>query len=154
MIRKIKQRVETGVWVLALVVPLTLCVFAFLGVAGYLAFRETLPPDLAALVTAACGIVLIAIVFAVARIANSSAGSPNRNSGRENLDLGEDFEALLREHADPVLTEWVRNNPDRAAVTTLALGIAAGYSSQFRRILMDFYARYSESERLRRTRRD
>lgn len=151
MLKKIKKRVETGALVTVLVVPLALCVFAFLGLAGYFAFREMLPPELAALVTAACGIVLIALVLVVAKIANAG-GSSSRNES-ERVDFGEDIEDFLREHADPVLGDWVRDNPDKAAVTTLVLGIAAGYSDHFRRVLMDMYSRYAESEAVRRSRR-
>lgn len=151
MLKKLKKRVETGALVTMLVVPLALCVFAFLGLAGYFAFRENLPPDLAALVTAACGIVLIALILIIARIANGSRSSSK--SDRERVDLGEDLEDFLREHADPVLSDWVRNHPDRAAVTTLVLGIAAGYSDRFRHVLIDLYSRYAESEAVRRARR-
>lgn len=152
MFKKLKQRLETGALVTALVVPLALCVFAFLGLACYFAFRQTLPPELAALVTAACGIVLIALILMIARIANAGRGSSPGRRG-ESTEFREDFEEFLREHADPVLSEWVRTHPDRAAVTTLVLGIAAGYSDQFRHILMDMYSRYAESEAVRRSRR-
>ncbi|MBL37204.1 MAG: hypothetical protein CMP07_02225 [Xanthomonadales bacterium] len=152
MLKKLKKRLETGVLVTALVVPLALCVFAFLGLACYFAFRDILPPELAALVTAACGIVLIALILVIARIANAGRGSSPRHRG-ESPEFREDFEDFLREHADPVLAEWVRNHPDRAAITTLVLGIAAGYSDQFRHVLMDMYSRYAESEAVRRSRR-
>ncbi len=154
MIGKIKRRVETGALVTVLVVPLALCVVAFLGVAGYFAFLEMLPPHLAALVTAACGIVLIALILLIARIANSIRGSsPKHHAGAEGLELGSELESLLREHADPVLSDWVRKNPDKAAIATLALGVAAGYSTQFRRVLLDMYTRYTETESVRRSRR-
>lgn len=152
MFKRLKRRLETGALVALLVLPLALCVFAFLGLAGYFAFRENLPPELAALVTAACGIVLIALILVIARIANAGSRSSSRSDSKR-VDIGEDFEELLREHADPVLSDWVRNHPDRAAVTTLALGIAAGYSNRFRRVLMDLYSRYAESEAVRRSRR-
>lgn len=156
MLKKLKKRVETGALVTALIVPLALCVFAFLGLSGYFAFSEILPPKLAALVTAACGIVLIALILVIARIANASRDVSSRSRPRpdtEPVDIGEDLEEFLREHADPVLSDWVRSHPDRAALTTLALGIAAGYSNRFRHVLMDLYSRYSESESLRRSRR-
>jgi hypothetical protein len=63
------------------------------------------------------------------------------------------MEAFLRDHADPVLSDWVRGNPDKAALTTLALGVAAGYSGRFRSVLLDVYERYAESEQARRARR-
>lgn len=151
MLKKLKKRVETGVLVTALIVPLGLCVFAFLGLACYFAFREILPPELAALVTAACGIVLIALILVIARIANADRGSPARTRNK-SAEFGDDLEGFLREHADPVLSDWIRNNPDRAAVATLVLGIAAGYSDQFRTVLTDLYSRYAESEAVRRSR--
>ena len=150
MIRKIKKQVETGAIVIALVVPLALCVFAFLSVAAYFGFRESLPPHLAALVTSACGVVLIALILLVAKI-GSGGGSKAKRDGNADFELGEELESLMREHADPMLSNWVQNNPDRAAIATLALGIAAGYSSQFRGVLLDMYARYAESENLRRS---
>src|SRR6056297_473469 len=149
MLKRIRKNIETGVLVTALVVPLWLCVFAFLGVACYFAFRETLSPPLAALVTVAAAIVLIAFVLVFARIFGGGRKRPEPRS----VELGDDLEEFLREHADPVLSRWVRSNPDKAALTTLALGIAAGYSDQFRRVLFDLYARYSESETVRRSRR-
>lgn len=151
MLKKLKKRVETGVLVTALIVPLALCVFAFLSLAGYFAFRATLPPELAALVTAACGIVLIALILVVARIAGIDRGASSRSRSKR-VEFGDDIEEFLRDHADPVLRDWIRNNPDRAAVTTLVLGIAAGYSDQFRHVLMDLYSRYAESEASRRSR--
>lgn len=151
MLKKLKKRAGTGVLVTALVAPLAFCVFGFLGLACYFAFREMLPPELAALVTAACGIVLIALILVVARIANIDRGTSSRAKSR-HVEIGDDFEELLREHADPVLSEWIRDNPNRAAVTTLLLGIAAGYSDQFRYVLMDLYSRYAESEVSRRSR--
>jgi hypothetical protein len=150
MFQRLKKRVEAGALVTALVIPLSLCVFAFLSAACYFALRETLSPALAALVTAAAGVVLIALVLLVARIASSLSGPKRR---REPADLGDDFEAFLRDHADPALAAWVRDNPDRAALVTLVLGIGAGYSDQFRRTLLDLYTRYAESETLRRERR-
>lgn len=156
MLKKLKKRVETGALVTALVVPLALCVFAFLGLAGYFAFTEILPPKLAALVTAACGIVLIALILVIARIANASREASPRSGVRsepEDLELGDDLEQFLREHADPLLSDWVRSHPDRAVLTSLALGIAAGYSDRFHQVLMDLYSRYSESESLRRSQR-
>ncbi|WP_376691717.1 hypothetical protein [Wenzhouxiangella sp. EGI_FJ10409] len=149
MLSQLKKRMETGVLVAAIVVPAALCVFAFLGVACYFAMLEMLPPSLAALVTAAAGIVLIALVLLIARIANASAKPSRPRPGHEAY--GEDFEKLLREHADPVLARWIQGNPEKAAITTLALGVAAGYSEQFRRVLFDLYARYSESENVRRS---
>lgn len=149
MLTQLKRRMETGVLVAAIVVPAALCVFAFLGIACYFALLDILPPALAALVTAAAGIVLIALVLVIARIAGAS--EKRSRSRREHEAYHEDFEKLLRDHADPVLARWIQDNPERAAITTLALGVAAGYSEQFRSVLFDLYARYSESENIRRS---
>lgn len=152
MLTRIKKRMETGVLVAAIVVPVSLCVFAFLGIACYFALLETLPPAQAALVTAACGVIVIALVLVIARIAAAS-GTRRRTAARRRDEVaGEDFEQFLREHADPVLARWIQDNPEKAALATLGLGIAAGYSEQFRRVLFDLYARYSESETVRRSR--
>lgn len=144
MLTRLKRRMETGVLVAAIVVPVALCVFAFLGIACYFALLDVLSPALAALVTAAAGIVLIALVLVIARIADASA--KRSRPRRESEAYDEDFEKLLRDHADPVLARWIQDNPDKAAIVTLGLGVAAGYSEQFRRVLFDLYARYSESE--------
>lgn len=153
MLKHLRRRVETGAIVTAIVVPLALCVFAFLGLAGYFALRESLPPHLAALVTAAGGIVLIALVLIIARIAGASRSRSSRR-GSNDVKLADDLEEFLRDHVDPVMSDWIRSHPDMAAITTLMLGIAAGYSDQFRHILMDLYTRYAESEAVRRSRRD
>lgn len=153
MLERLRKRVETGAIVTAIVVPLALCVFAFLGLAGYFALRESLPPHLAALVTAAGGIVLIALVLIIARIAGASRSRSSRR-GSNDIRLADDLEEFLRDHVDPVMSDWIRSHPDKAAITTLVLGIAAGYSDQFRHVLMDLYTRYAESEAVRRSRRD
>lgn len=150
MLMRLKKRVEAGALMAALIVPLSLCVFAFLGVACYFAFRSMLSPALAALVTAAVGIVLIALVLLIARIATALRRPSPRRRDRD-AEYSEEFEKLLREHADPVLSRWIQDHPDKAAITTLALGIAAGYSEQFRKVLFDLYERYSESEKMRRS---
>lgn len=153
MIQKIKQRAEMGALVTVLVIPLALCVFAFLGVAGYFTFRESLPPDLAALVTAAAGIVMIAVVLIIAKLVNLARDRSSSPPSAKDFELGDEMEAFLRDHADPMLSDWVRGNPDKAALTTLALGVAAGYSGRFRSVLLDIYERYAESEQARRSRR-
>ncbi|HSH26468.1 MAG TPA: hypothetical protein VK972_01655 [Wenzhouxiangella sp.] len=135
--------------VTAIVVPVALCVFAFLGVACYFALRNSLSPALAALVTAASGVIVIALVLIIAKIADPASRRAVPARGQSGDD---EFERFLRDHADPVLARWIQDNPDKAAITTLGLGIAAGYSEPFRRVLSDLYIRYSESESVRRGR--
>lgn len=137
-----KQAIAT-----ATLIALMLMVIAFLGLACYLALRESLSPSLSALVTAAAGIVLIGLVLLV-RWISARASKPAQPRSR---DFPEDVERILQEHVDPVISEWVRSNPDRAAIATLLLGVAAGYSERFQKILMDVYSRYSEAEIKRRS---
>ena len=167
MLSRLKKRLETGILVAALVLPLTLCVFLFLGLAVYLSLRETLPPDLAALVTAACGVLMIALILVLARLVSAAprnAGSRSRGSGAGSTAPGAGtsgaetptgaVEHELREQLDPLLGEWVRKYPARTALATLALGIAAGYSRPIRTLLMDTASRYSESEAVRRSQQE
>lgn len=150
MLTRLKKRVETGVLVTAIVVPVALCVFAFLGVACYFALLNSLSPALAALVTAASGVIVIALVLIIAKIADPATRRTGLPRGESSGD--DEFERFLRDHADPVLARWIQDNPEKAAFATLGLGIAAGYSEPFRRVLSDLYIRYSESESVRRGR--
>jgi hypothetical protein len=147
MFERLKKKIETGAITALLVIPLAVCVIAFLALACYFSLLAVLNPALAALVTAAAGIVLIAFVLLISRI---SAPRPPRKSRTAPADPGEEFESFLRDHADPVLTQWVRDHPDKAALTTLALGVAAGYSDAVRRVLLDSYLRRIEREERRR----
>lgn len=147
MFERLKVRVERRAIALIVIVPVALCVIAFLALAGYFALRESLPPAMSALVTAAGGIVVIAIVMLFTRIATRTESRPQPSQ----RDMPDQIEALLQQHADPVLSDWIRNNPDRAVIATLVLGVAAGYSESFQKILMDMYSRYSEAETRRRT---
>lgn len=149
MLTRLKKRVETGVLVTAIVVPVALCVFAFLGLACYFALLNSLSPALAALVTAAAGVIVIALVVIIAKIADPASRRTSTSRGKSPDD---EFERFLRDHADPVLARWIQDNPEKAAFVTLGLGIAAGYSEPFRRVLSDLYIRYSESESVRRGR--
>lgn len=147
MFQRLKKKAETGAITALIVIPLVVCVIAFLALACYFSLLSMLSPALAALVTAAAGIVLVAFVLLIARISAPSSGKSPR---KEPLDAGEEFENFLRKHADPVLTQWVREHPDKAALTTLLLGVAAGYSQAVRRVLLDTYLRRAESEDRRR----
>lgn len=135
----------------AIIVPAGFTVVAFLALACFFAFNEWLPPALAALVTAAIGIIVIAVVFLLTRIATRRPQPPPSPPPREWPD---ELERMLQENADPVLSAWIRKNPDRAAIATLLLGVAAGYSESFQNILLDMYKRYAETETRRRSARD
>ncbi|MDT8408130.1 MAG: hypothetical protein RQ741_00895 [Wenzhouxiangellaceae bacterium] len=148
MLSRLKQNLETRAVAYVVLLPLVFCVVAFLGVACYFALRESaFSPAQAALVTAAAGIVLMALILLVTKLATQRKAPPARVQGS---DPGEMLEQFLREHADPVLTGWVRNNPDKAAIASLLLGISAGYSDTVRQVLMDMYGRYVEAESRRR----
>lgn len=146
MFERLKKKAETGAITALIVIPLVVCVIAFLALACYFSLLPMLSPALAALVTAAAGIVLIAFVLLIAKL---SAPGPKKRPPPDALDPGEEFEAFLRKQAkqaDPMLTQWVRNHPDKAALTTLVLGVAAGYSQAVRRVLLDTYLQRAESE--------
>ncbi|MFP4207306.1 MAG: hypothetical protein ACLFSC_01530 [Wenzhouxiangella sp.] len=150
MFKRLKKKAETGAITALVVIPLVVCVIAFLALACYFSLLPVLSPALAALVTAAAGIVLIAFVLVIARLSAAGAGA---SSPPHSTEPGEEFEAFLRQHADPVLTQWVRDHPDKAALTTLLLGVAAGYSQAVRRVLLDTYLRRTDSENRRSARR-
>ncbi|MFW5815312.1 MAG: hypothetical protein ACOCVP_00525 [Wenzhouxiangella sp.] len=146
MLERLKKKAETSAIAALIVIPLLVCVIAFLALACYFSLLPMLSPALAALVTAAAGIVAIAFVLLVAKL---SAPAARKRPRAEPLDPGEEFEAFLRKQAkraDPLLSQWVRDHPDKAALTTLLLGVAAGYSQAVRRVLLDTYLRRAETE--------
>ncbi|TVS10353.1 MAG: hypothetical protein EA419_10860 [Wenzhouxiangella sp.] len=149
MFERLKDRVEKWTITGAIVVPVGFVVVAFLFLACFFMFNEWLPPALAALVTAAIGIIVIAVVLVITRLSTNKR--PPR--AHPSAELPDRLEQLLQENADPVLREWIRNNPDRAAIATLLLGVAAGYSESFQKILLDMYNRYAETETRRRSAR-
>lgn len=149
MFERLKDRIEKRTIAGAIIVPVGFVVVAFLALACFFALNEWLSPALSALVTAAIGVIVIAVVILLTQIATQKTRLPPP-APRE---LPDQIEQLLEEHADPVLSEWVRNNPDRAAVATLLLGVAAGYSESFQKILLDMYNRYAETEARRRAAR-
>ncbi|MBU1188900.1 MAG: hypothetical protein KKC01_07715 [Gammaproteobacteria bacterium] len=153
MLNQLKKRIETGAMVTLVLVPLALTVCAFLGLAGYFVLRSSLPPAMASLVVAAAGIVLITVILIMVRLSGGISNHSRSSPEQADFDISEDLERLLREQADPVLRQWIRENPDRAALTTLCLGIAAGYSGRFRQLLLDMYSRYADTETLRQSRR-
>lgn len=147
MFERLRDRIEKRAIASAIIMPVALAVAAFLGMACYFALRESLSPALSALVTAAAGIVVIAVVLLVTRIATRVPQADQTASG----DLPDQIEKMLQENADPIISEWVRDNPDRAAIATLLLGVAAGYSESFQKVLLDMYSRYIETESRRRS---
>lgn len=146
MFERLKDRVEKWTIASAIVVPVAFAVVAFLALALFFMLSAWLPPALAALVTAAIGVLVIAIVTLLARLATRPKPPPPR----QPAELPDRLERLLQQHADPVLSEWIRNNPDRAAIATLLLGVAAGYSDSVQKVLLDMYNRYVEAETHRR----
>lgn len=138
---------KRGAIATAIIAALSLVVSAFLALACFFALRESLSPALSALVTAAASMVLIGLVLLIVRISSRSS-PPERPPSR---DLPEEIERILQDQVDPLISEWVGNNPDRAAIASLLLGIAAGYSEAFQKVLLDVYRRYSEAASKQRT---
>ena len=148
MFTRLKQRLETRAIATMIVAPLVFCVIAFLAIAFFFALRETLTPAMAALVTSAAGVVLVGLFLVLVRF--TTRREPVSTRQRSDTDPGEHIEAFLQAHADPVLSAWIKNNPDRAMVATLLLGVAAGYSESVRRALADLYSQYAAAESERR----
>jgi len=154
LLDRLKHDLEARALTSIIVAPLLVLVMAFLGIACFLALRETLPPAIAALVTAGIGIMLIVVLLMVMRLVTSGRRSrPSTHTGSGSAQpppFGDQFEAMLRDHADPTLASWIRDNPDKAMATTLVLGVAAGYSSSVQRVLLDLYRHYAAAESARR----
>ena len=144
---RLKRRLEHRAIGLAVLGAAGFCVMLFLAVACYFSLLGPFGPAGAAALTALSGALVIGLVLLVTR---SGTPGPAAGAGTPGRDPADRIEALLEEQADPVLRAWVRDNPDRALVTTLVLGVAAGYSESVRRVLADLYSQYAKSEAGRR----
>lgn len=154
MLERLKQNLEARAFTSMVVAPVFVLVIAFLGVACFLALQETLTPAMAALVTAAAGMMLIIMLLLVMRLViarNKTGPSGDVPSGSaQRIPFDSLVETMLQDHADPVLRRWVQDNPDRAVAATLVLGVAAGYSDSVQRTLLDLYRHYAAAETARR----
>lgn len=158
MLERLKQNLEARALTSIVVAPVFFLVLGFLGLACFLALRETLAPAMAALVTAGVGVMLIIVLLLVMRLFTARNRPQSTGKDRSNTDqlpplgshLGAEFEAMLQDHADPVLANWIRDNPDKAMAATLMLGMAAGYSDSVQRVLLDLYRHYASAETARR----
>lgn len=154
MLERLKHNLEARAFTAMFVAPVFVLVIAFLGVACFLALQEIVTPAMAALITSAAGIVLIMVLLLVNRLvitrkqSRSSGDTPSGSAQGVRLDAL--IEAMLQDHADPVLTRWIRDNPDRAMAATVMLGVAAGYSDSVQRALLDLYRHYAAAETARR----
>lgn len=158
MLERLKQNLEARALTSIIVAPVFFVVIGFLGLACFLALSETLAPAMAALVTAGVGVMLIIVLLLGLRLVTARNRPQSMGKGRSSTDqlppfsshLGAQFEAMLQDHADPVLANWIRDNPDRAMAATLMLGMAAGYSDSVQRVLLDLYRHYASAESARR----
>ena len=154
LLERLKHDMEARALTAIVVAPVFILVITFLAIACFLALRETLTPPMAAVVTAGVGIMLIVILLLVMRMVTSGRGSRasahTRSESARSPPLGDQFEAMLQSQADPVLSRWIRDNPDKAMAATLVLGVAAGYSSSVQRVLLDLYRHYAAAETTRR----
>jgi len=142
MFERLKDRVEKRAIAGMVIVPLVLAVVFFLGLACYFALRESLSPALSALVTAAAGIVVIAVILLITRLVTRQASSASPCP----QDLPDQLEEFLQSQADPLVREWVGRHPDRAALLGLLVGLAAGCSQSFQKMLLDLVSRQAASE--------
>lgn len=114
--------------------------------AGYLHLSTVMRPETAALSAGAVLMVLSLLIVLWTRISPSG----DRRARRRGDGPGGNLEQALGEQVDPVLGEWIRKHPGHAAIATLLLGAAAGYSRSTRHVLRDLYSQYVEAESERR----
>lgn len=128
---------------------LAICALGFLALAGYLELVEVVRPVTAALSIGALLLLLAALALLVARLTTGRRRRSARGGagGRTPADGLED---ALEARVDPVLNDYLKRHPERAALITLLLGVAAGYSRTSRRVLQDLYELYIETESERR----
>ena len=149
---KWSRRIQTRAVALAMAGLLGTFMLAFLALAGYLALQQVVQPVLAALIIAAVLLLVALLVWLVTHlITRRRSYKRRRHIGEADLNPFDGLEETLERCADPVLRDWVRRHPDRAAAMTVLLGIAAGYSGSVRRVLQDLYNHYAEAEGRRRS---
>lgn len=144
------RRLRSGAAAYGVAVVLGACAIAFLAFAAYLQLANTLAPAIAALVTGGVLLLLAVLVVLVFR-GSSGRGGGHRHRRRRGDDPEDGLEEILEESVDPVLSRWLRRNPQRAALAMLLLGVGAGYSRSIRRVVQDLYNQYAETEGERRS---
>lgn len=146
------RRLRLGAAAYGVAVVLGTCAIVFLAFAAYLQLATILTPPLAALVTGA-GLLLLALLVVLAFRGTSGTGAGHRHRRRPGDDPVDGLEEVLEKSVDPVVSRWLRRNPQRAALAMLLLGVGAGYSRSIRRVVQDLYNQYAETEKERRTSR-
>ena len=133
------------------VVLFAACALGSLAFAGYLAVARMVAPVYAALIVAVVALVAVGIALIVTR------GLVKRHRPRtakaKRTEALDELEETLRSHADPLLDSWARRHPAGLAAASLVVGVAAGYSQTFRRLLKDVYEQYAETSNERDERR-
>lgn len=127
----------------ATAILLLIAAVVLLGIAGHLLLAQYYPPHLAALLMAAIFLFLAVLALVVSRMVTMRQ---YRLTRRRHHDPAGDIEAALAAAMDPMISDWVRRNPGRAAAVGLLAGVAAGYSEAVRRVLQDIYNRYTEAD--------
>lgn len=97
----------------------------------------------AALLTGGTTFLLVCLAVFVSR---RPAGSRRRTRSRSMNDPVDELEDILAGHIDPAVGDLVRRSPERALVTALVLGLAAGYSRCARRALQDLHGRVDRAD--------
>jgi len=144
MFESLKIKLEKGALAALVLAGLFFCVIGFLALAVFSSLLTVLPVPLAALVTAAAGIVSIAVIWVLTKLIPGK--TPTRGEPVKRESVEETIETFLRQQADPALTQWAKGHPDKAALMTLLLGVAAGYSQAVRRALLDTYMRHAQTQ--------
>lgn len=125
---------------------LLLCSTGFLAWALYLQLAQEISPQKAALATA---LVLLGLALLVVYLARRRS-TRRDHQARHPLD---GLEETLEQRIDPLISASIRRHPQRAALITLLLGGAAGYSRTVSVVAQDLYEKYVETESERRTSR-
>ncbi len=104
--------------------------FVWLALAAFFGLMHYMEPEWAALVTAVgCLVVALIVIALVDAVFRPPTPAPPPKQERQPDDI---LELALQSNVDSVVRDWVREHPDRAALSALALGVAVGSSKKVR----------------------
>lgn len=118
----------------------------FLAWAAHLYLAQEIGPEKAALVTGLALLGLALLIVYLSRRRSTKRG----DQARHPLD---GLEETLEQRIDPLISASIRRHPRWAALITLLLGGAAGYSRSVSVVAQDLYEKYVDTESERRASR-
>lgn len=133
----------------AMAAVLVLCAIGFLAWAAQLQLAEVIGPGKAALAT---GLMLLGLALVILLGVHLSRRRSSRRDYRSRHPL-DGLEDTLERRIDPLISAQLRRHPQRAALVTLLLGLAAGYSRTVGVVAQDLYDKYVDTESERRASR-